>query len=103
MVELDMHVYVVDLSGAFHDLRGRKSACPLVYHDDYAAGQHLAKTLRNDGSNGVAYDSLRRHGGQCVAAFRPRLFSNGRQERHLCYLRDEQRTATVYEKKALDR
>ena len=103
-MELDMRVYVVDLDGDLRDLRGRKPAYPLVYHDDnYAAGQYLAKTLRKDGSNGIAFDSLRQDGGECVAAFRPRLLSNGRQERHVCYLWDGQRIATVYEKKPLDR
>ena len=101
-MELDMRVYLVDLDGDVHDLRGRKSDYPLVYHDEnYTAGQHLARTLRNDGSNEIAYDSLRHGGGECVAAFRPRLLSNGRQERHLCYLWDGRRIATVYEKKAL--
>lgn len=102
-MELDMRVYVVDLDGNLHDLRNQISAYPLVYHDDsYAAGQHLAKTLRKDGSNGIAYDSLRWNGGECVAAFRPRVLSNARQERHLCYLWDGQRITTVYEKKALE-
>ena len=102
-MEIDMRVYVVDLDGDVHDLRGRKPDYPMVYHDDnYAGGQHLALTLRNDGSNGIAYDSLRREGGQCVAVFRPPLLSNGRQERHLCYLWDGRRIATVYEKRALE-
>ena len=102
-MELDLRVYAVDLDGELHDLRGRQSTYPLVYHDDdYAAGQHLAKTLRSDDSNGIAYDSLCHDDGECVAAFRPRLLSNGRQERHLCYYWDGQRISTVYEKKSLD-
>ena len=102
-MELDMRVYLVDLDGNLHDLRGQQSAYPLIYQDaDYAAGQHLAKTLRKGGSDGIAYDSLRRSSGECVAAFRPRLLSNARQERHLCYVWDGQRIATVYEKKTLE-
>ena len=46
-MELDMRVYLVDLGGDLHDLRGQQDTQPLVYHaDDYAAGQHLGKTLR---------------------------------------------------------
>ena len=102
-MELDMRVYVVDLDGNLHDLRNQISAHPLVYHDEnYAAGQHLAKTLRKDGSDGIAYDSLRWNDGECVAAFRPRVLSNARQERHLCYLWDGRRITTVYEKRALE-
>jgi hypothetical protein len=101
-MELDMRVYVIDLAGNLPDLRGRKAAYPLVYHNDnYAAAQHLAKSLRKDGSNGVAYDSVRRDGGECVAVFRPPLLSNARQERHLCYVWDGARITTVYEKREL--
>lgn len=101
-MELDMRVYLVDLEAALHDLRGRKAEYPLVYHNDnYAAGQHLAATLRKDGSNGIAYDSVRHQDGECVAVFRARLLSNCRQERHLCYVWDGRRIASVYEKRAL--
>ena len=95
-----MRVYQVDLDGDLHDLRGQKAAQPLVYHNDnYAAGQHLARTLREAGSNGIAYDSVRRTGGECAAVFRPPLLSNARQERHLCYLWNGQQIAAVYEKR----
>jgi hypothetical protein len=101
-MELDMRVYVIDLGGDLHELRGQKSAYPLVYHNDnYAAGQHLAKTLRTNGSNGIAYDSVRHDGGECVAVFRPRLLSNARQERHLCYVWNGRRIDSVYEKREL--
>ncbi len=101
-MELDMRVYLVDLNGNLHDLRGQKAAQPLVYHNDnYAAGQHLARTLRAAGSNGIAYDSIRRTGGECVAVFRPPLLSNARQERHLCYVWNGQKVETVYEKREI--
>ena len=101
-MELDMRVYLVDLAGNLHDLRGRKRTHPLVYHDDsYAVGQNLARRLRDDGSNGIVYDSVRRAGGECAAVFIPRLLSNCRQERHLCYVWDGTRIATIYEKGVL--
>src|SRR5690606_21473958 len=103
-MELDMRVYAVDLGGELHDLRGRQSDFALVYHrSDYAAAQHLARTLRKDGSNGIAYDSVRQEGGECVAVFRPPLLSNARQERHLCYVWDGSRIGTVYEKSEMRR
>ena len=102
-MELDMRVYLVDLAAALHDLRGRMAEYPLVYHtDNYAAGQHLAATLRTDGSNGIAYDSVRRQGGECAAVFRPRVLSNARQERHLCYVWDGRQIVSVYEKREFD-
>ena len=102
-MELDMRVYLVDLAGDLHDLRGQKRSNPLVYHDDrYAVGQNLARRLRDDGSNGIVYDSVRRDGGECAAVFLPRLLSSCRQERHLCYVWDGARIATVYEKSVLE-
>lgn len=102
-MELDMRVYLVDLVGNLHDLRGRKRTYPLVYHDEsYAVGQNLARRLREDGSNGIVYDSVRHAGGECAAVFLPRLLSNCRQERHLCYVWDGTRIATVYEKSTLE-
>ena len=101
-MELDMRVCLVNLDGNLHDLCGQKASQPLVYHNDnYAAGQHLARTLRAAGSNGIAYDSVRRAGGQCVAVFRPPLLSNARQERHLCYVWNGQKVETVYEKREI--
>ena len=101
-MELDMRVYLIDLAASLHDLRGRKAEFPIVYHNEnYTAGQHLAATLRKEGSNGIAYDSVRHNGGECAAVFRARLLSNCRQERHLCYVWDGQRITAVYEKRSL--
>jgi hypothetical protein len=102
-MELDMRVYVADLAASLHDLRGRKAEFPLVYHpENYSTSQHLAVTLREEGSNGVAYDSVRREAGCCVAVFRPRLLANCRQERHLSYVWDGRRISNIYEKRSLE-
>ena len=101
-MELDMRVYLVDLIGNLHDLRDQRAAYPLVYRpDSYAVSQNLARELRGNGSNGIAYDSVRHEGGECAAVFRPLLLSNCRQERHLCYVWDGRQIETVYEKSSL--
>ena len=101
-VELDMRVYLVDLVGDLHDLRGQREACSLVYHEtNYAAAQHLAKDLRQSGANGIAYDSVRRKGGECAAVFRPPLLANPIQGQHLCYVWDGETISNVYEKREL--
>ena len=101
-MELDMRVYRVDLEGDLHDLRGQKAAMPLIYHpDNYSVGQELGRTLRQAGSNGIAYDSVRRVAGECAAVFRPRLLSKVRQDRYLCYVWDGIQIEDVYEKRAL--
>ena len=103
-MELDMRVYLVNLEGGLHDLRGQRAKQPLIYHsDNYAAGQHLGKTLRKAGSDGIVYDSVRWMGGECAAMFRPSLLSKARQERHLCYIWDGEQIAMVYEKRELNK
>jgi hypothetical protein len=101
-MELDMRVYLTDIDARLHDIRGRQRQYALVYHnDDYTAGQQLARKLRDAGSGGIAYSSVRRPGEECIAVFRPRLLSNCRQGQHLCYVWDGKQIATVYEKRSL--
>lgn len=89
--ELDMPVYAVDLDAELHDIRGLRESHPVCYHArSYATSQERAAQLRDYGSNGVAYLSVRHDGGERVAVFRPPLLSNCRQERHLCYVWDGQ-------------
>jgi hypothetical protein len=101
-LDLDMRVYLVDLEANLHDLRGLSAQYPLVYHaEDYGGGQHLARSLRKTGSNGIAYDSVRWSTGECVAVFRPRLLSNCRQGQHLAYVWNGAAIVDVYEKRSL--
>ena len=99
--ELDMRVYAVDLDAMLHDIRAMRAEYPALYAaESYAAGQALAVELRSQGSDGIAYQSVRHPGGECAAVFRPRLLANCRQERHLCYIWDGRAIVTIYEKKA---
>lgn len=99
--ELDMRVYAVDLDADLHDIRAMQSSHPAWYHpSSYAMPQEFARGLRDHGSNGIVYASVRLEGGECVAVFRPRFLSNCRQERHLCYVWDGQSIAMIYEKKS---
>jgi hypothetical protein len=101
-MEIDMRIYLTDIDTDLHDIRGRQAEHALVYdNDNYAAGQQLARILRDAASGGIVYSSVRRTGGECIAVFRPRLLSNCRQGQHLCYVWDGSRIATVYEKRAL--
>lgn len=51
----------------------------------YGAAQAYARDLRLVGANGVAYPSVRRQGGECIGAFKPRAVGLPHQERHLKY------------------
>lgn len=98
--ELDMRVYAVDLSADLHDIRGMRSSHAAYYHaTSYGMSQDLALRLRESGSDGIVYMSVRDEGGECVAVFLPRLLSNCRQERHLCYVWDGKTISTIYEKR----
>ena len=101
--ELDTRVYAVDLTADMHDIRALRDSHPGLYDPaNYAMSQSLARDLRAAGSDGILYGSVRDERGECVAVFRPRLLSNCRQERHLCYVWDGRAISTVYEKRNLE-
>lgn len=83
-IDVDMRWIEADLKARVHDIRGRQAALRAVYDpDDYAAGRALGRVLRERGSPALAYDSVRRAGGQCVAVFRPTALSNARPAGHV--------------------
>lgn len=99
--ELDMRVYAVDLDAMMHDIRSLRHEQPNLYDPlNYGGSQLLATRLRNDGSEGIVYGSVRDPGGECAAVFRPRLLANARQERHLCYVWDGREIVTIFEKRS---
>jgi hypothetical protein len=101
-MELEMRCYLADVACDLHELRGRRAELPDVYdRQSYVASQKLGRLLRDAGSNGIAFDSVRRDGGECVAIFRPRLVQNVRQSVHLRYAWDGASIANVYEMRAL--
>ncbi len=102
-IELDMRSYLADVAARFHDIRGLRSQLPQIYDpDSYVSSQELGRRLRRGGSNGIAYDSVRHEGGQCLAIFRPRLIQNLRQGMHLRYVWDGTRISRVYELRLID-
>ena len=102
-LELEMRCYLADVVCALHDLRGKRIELPDVYDPmSYAASQKVGAELRAAGSNGVAFDSVRRTGGECVAVFRPRLVQNLRQGVHLRYAWDGTAISHVYEIRAMN-
>jgi RES domain-containing protein len=102
-MELEMRCYLADVACELHDLRGLRTQLRDVYDPaSYVASQKLGRELRNAGSNGIAFESVRRPGGECVAIFRPRLVQNVRQSVHLRYAWDGNSIARVYEMRAMN-
>ena len=94
-IDLEMRCYRCTIDGRLHDIRG---GWPDLHRtDDYAPSQALARTLREAGSNGLAYDSVRDPGGTCVALFYPDLVTRCVQAEHLIYRWNGERIAAVLE------
>jgi hypothetical protein len=101
-IQLEMRCYVADVVCELHDLRARRADLPDVYDpSSYSASQKLGRELHDAGSNGIAFQSVRRAGGECVALFRARLVQNIRQSVHLRYAWDGNSIAAVYEIRVL--
>lgn len=84
--KLQMRLYLADFNAAFHDVRANTPENRRLYDPvNYQASQDFARRLLADGSNGIAYRSVRRPGGECIACFRPALVGNVRPDRHFEY------------------
>jgi catechol 2,3-dioxygenase-like lactoylglutathione lyase family enzyme len=101
-IEVDMRTYLTDVQGDLHDIRGRAELAAVYDPDNYAAGQALGRELKKMNSHGIAYNSVRHLGGECVGVFRPSLLSNCIQGPHFCYVWDGTQIKTVYEKRVYD-
>lgn len=100
-IDLQMRCYRMAVHGVLHDLRG---GWPEAHDaDSYTASQALARRLRETGSEGIVYDSVRHRGGTCVALFYPDLASPCTQAQHLIYRWDGTRIAAVLEVTAVTR
>lgn len=96
---LDMRVYLADLRGRLHDIRGWSKDRPEWYDpDSYAGSRPLGRRLRAAGARALLYDSVRHRSGQCAAVFRPPVLSPCRQGKHLSYVWDGCRITHVYSK-----
>jgi hypothetical protein len=97
--DLDFEVLRAPVKGAhFFDLRGRQREFPDVYSPtDYSASQRLGAELRARDADGIAYDSVRREGGECVAIFRPRCVGPARPVKQLIFRWDGAAITAVLE------
>jgi hypothetical protein len=97
----DMRVLVGRVTGTLHDI----GTLPATEQDSvldpesYDASRALARKLRNSGSDGLAYASVRDAGGRCIAAFWPDVVGIPLQERHLQYEWDGKRVARYFDYK----
>jgi hypothetical protein len=98
-MQLPMRLYAVKISAQVHDLRPLDPDGVGVHAlDSYTASQALGKQLRQQGSAGVAYRSVRHPGGECVGLFKPKCASQCLHAAHLLYVWNGQAFVDVYEK-----
>lgn len=81
---VDLRCYKALVRRPLHDIRGLRAQWPQVYaSDDYSASQALGGALRRLDSWGIAYDSVRDAGGECVGIFRPLALAPAVQGQHV--------------------
>ena len=100
-IDIDLRLITATLDAKLHDLRKLRGAAASVYDPvDYGAGQSLGRALREAGSWGVLYHSVRHRGGLCTGLFRPKALKPAREAAHIALHWDGARITHWYEKRA---
>lgn len=100
--EVDMRCYLARIEARMVDVRGWGKRRPDIMNPArYEEAQRFGKARRAEGAAGIAYDSVRHAGGQCVAVFRPRVLSPVMQGPHVCLVWDGQSISGWYEKSGM--
>ncbi len=97
--DLDFEVISAPIKGSrFHDLRDRKGEFGEIYsRTDYSSSQRFAVKVHGENVDGIAYDSVRREGGECVAVFRPRCVGPAKVVKNLIFRWDGEEISAVLE------
>jgi hypothetical protein len=95
----DMRVLVGRIDVRLHDVSNLPlpQQAKILDPDSYAVSQAFAAALRETGTSGLVYPSVRDPGGQCAAAFRPKAVGIPVQTRHLKYHWDGRRVARYFD------
>ena len=101
-IEIDMRSYKSEIEAELHDIRGKQTELSEIYSaNSYTASQELARDLRDKGSSGIVYDSVRNPGGECVAIFRANIPKPVTQGSHYCFRWDGKSIVETYRKEAV--
>lgn len=83
--EITMREYVGKVALPMLDIRAN-SFQNLHEPNSYVASQNFAIQKREEGCNGLVYNSVRHAAGECIAAFKPKAVTIPRQGRHYRYV-----------------
>jgi len=101
-IDIDMRSYASNINVELHDIRGMKVELPTIYDESsYGESQKLARDLRDNGSNGIVYDSVRHTNGECVGIFRANIPQPVVQGSHYCFQWDGNSIYNTYRKTTL--
>lgn len=91
-IDVDKRMYSARIRGRYDDLRARSKRSRVYDAESYAYSQAYARDVyEKNVADGIVYNSVRRDGGQCVCAFRPRLVTNCRISAYLQFRWDGSR------------
>jgi hypothetical protein len=83
---IQMRELIAPINEQFHDIRGlQHDRAELYLSEDYSRSQPFGAALREAGSNGICYDSVRRSGGINIAVYKPMLLIGHQQGDHYQY------------------
>jgi len=91
----DFRELVGAIDAQFHDISSSEEYEKYHNPDDYSASQVLATQLRDNGSNGIQYNSARFSGGRCIAAFWPDVIGLPVQAQHFSYYWDGAKVSKI--------
>ena len=100
----DMRVLVGAIQNDFEDVGALPAAdrASILDPNSYVAAQRYGRGLRDNGSQGVVYPSVRLPTGECIGALKPRAVGLPHQERHLKYHWDGTRVSKYFDYKRDD-
>lgn len=88
---------ITSVDADLHDIRGDSTFADCLDPNRYLAAQALGRWLRNKGSNGLVYRSVRHPSGDAIAAFWPDVVGIPVQGRHLTYHWDGERVDRIHD------
>lgn len=97
-MRLQMRLYTVKAEGEVVDLRAIAAREPgIVDPNDYAYSRGIGRRLRDAGAPGILYPSVRRAGGECLAALRTAILHDCLHAAYLEYDWNGREIDAVYE------
>ena len=100
--ELQMRCYIGAICLPMHDIRGKAfDAYKSPDITSYPVCQQFSANLRDKGSHGLYFKSVRDVNGECIGAFKPNAVGPVKQGKHYSYRWDGEKISTVLEVKAV--